>query len=77
MRLTYHEIDENSNLAWLSSTCLLYINGAKFVARPSCIALFSKRCRKASDITTINAKPIRPEFFQNTHAIVKNKVIGT
>ena len=51
-----------SNLAWLSSTYLLYVNGAKFVARASCNALSSKRCRKTSDITTINAKPIRPEF---------------
>ena len=47
-----------SNLAWLSSTYLLYINRATFVARVSCSALSSKRCRKASDMTTINAKPI-------------------
>ena len=39
-----------------------YVNGAKFVARAPCITLSSKGCRKASDITTINAKPIGPEL---------------
>ena len=47
---------------WLSSIYLLYVNDDKFVARASYSALSSKRCRKASDITTINAKPVGPEF---------------
>ena len=49
-------------LAWLSSTYLLYTNGAKFVVKASCIALSFKCSRKASEITTINAKQIGPEI---------------
>ena len=51
-----------SNLAWLSQTYLLYVSGTKFAATAFYIVLSSKCCKIASDITTINAKPIEREF---------------
>ena len=59
--------------AWFSSTYLLFVNGAKFVVRDSCIVLSFKRCRKASEIATINAKPIGPEFSKIRTQVLKIK----
>ena len=51
------------NLAWLSSTYYLYVNGANLLSEPAvCIALSSKCCMKTSKITTINSKPIGVQF---------------
>ena len=52
-----------SNLAWLSSTYYLYVNGANLLSEPAvCIALSSKYCMKTSKITAINSKPIGVQF---------------
>ena len=62
-----------SNLEWLSPTYLLYVNGVKFVARTSCSALSSQRCREASDITTINVKQIGNKFSKTRTRLSKLK----